>query len=526
MSTFESDDLEDKTTLSDPDAAGQLGTDDSPKPTPNDETQLAGSEPTQLSSEVTAESASASGQTSVPTDGFETAKALLESTTSAERRTLKDRFILDEKVGQGGMGSVYKARDIRKVEAEDKNPFVAIKILTADLGGTSNALTTLQQEAAKTQALAHPNILTVYDFDRDGSTFFMTMELLKGDPLDQLLDLEAPFSRTLTLRYMKDLCAGLEYAHERGLVHADSKPGNVFVTTSGAVKILDFGIARAITKPLGSSRFADNKVSALTPAYATCEMMAGDAPSASDDVYALACVLYYMLTGSHPYGGKSAEAVALEGLSPLQPDVLNDAEWASLAKALSCEREQRPDSVSAFRDSVLAILDDLNESSSNIKSTKQKSLLLMGGLSLTAIAILVAVIATRDSSDAQIDELLAAGDQCLSSNDFDCAAQQLALAASLAVGSDDRVVAFAQLLEKQKIEVTKQKMEVRKQELLVEGRACRSLEDYICMRTSAESILELDPNHAPAVELLSEADQLERAARAESQAKKRNIVIQ
>ncbi|MCH1492140.1 MAG: hypothetical protein L7T24_06250, partial [Luminiphilus sp.] len=125
-----------------------------------------------------------------------------------------------------------------------------------------------------------------------------------------------------------------------------------------------------------------------------------------------------------------------------------------------------------------------------------------------------------------IDEFLAAGDQCLSSNDFDCAAQQLALAASLAVGSDDRVVAFAQLLEKQKIEVTKQKMEVRKQELLVEGRACRSLEDYICMRTSAESILELDPNHAPAVELLSEVDQLERAARAESQAKKRNIVIQ
>jgi hypothetical protein len=325
---------------------------------------------------------------------------------------------------------------------------------------------------------------------------------------------------------MKDLCAGLEYAHERGLVHADFKPGNVFVTTSGAVKILDFGIARAITKPLGSSRFTDNKVSALTPAYATCEMMAGDAPSASDDVYALACVLYYMLTGSHPYGGKSAEAVALEDLSPLQPDGLADAEWAPLAKALSCDRELRPDSISAFRDSVLANLDDLNQSSSNTKSTQQKSLLLMGGLSLTAIGILVAVMATRDSSDAQIDEFLAAGDQCLSNHDFDCAAQQLALAESLAEGSDDRVVAFAQLLENQKMEARKQELFVRKQELLEEGRACRSLEDYICMRTSAESILELDPNHAPAVELLSEADQLERAARAESQATKRNIVIQ
>ena len=519
MSKFESDGGEEKTTLSDSDPARQLGTDDSPSLTADDETQLAGGEAAQLSSEVTAESASARAQASTPTDRFETAKALLESTTSVERRTLKDRFILDEKVGQGGMGSVYKARDIRKVEAEDKNPFVAIKILTADLGSASNALSTLQQEAAKTQALAHPNILTVYDFDRDGSTFLMTMELLKGDPLDQLLDLEAPFSRTLTLRYMKDLCAGLEYAHERGLVHADFKPGNVFVTTSGVVKILDFGIARAITKPLGSSRFADNKVSALTPAYATCEMMAGDTPSASDDVYALACVLYYMLTGSHPYGGKSAEAVALEGLSPLQPDVLTDAEWAPLANALSCDREQRPDSVSAFRDTVLAILDELSEPHSNTKPTQQKSLLLRGGLALTAIAILVAVISTQDSPDAQIDEFLAAGDQCLSTNDFDCAAQQLAQAASLAVGSDDRVVAFAQLLEKQKIEV-------RKQELLEAGHVCRSLDDYICMRTSAESILELDPNHTPAVELLSEADQLERMARAESQAIKRKIDIQ
>lgn len=110
------------------------------------------------------------------------------------------------------------------------------------------AFVSLQQEAVKSQKLAHPNIVTVHDFDRDGSTIFMTMELLKGDPLDSLLRLEAPFSKEVAMRYFNDLCSGLDYAHKRGLIHSDFKPGNIFVTTGGTVKILDFGIARAANK--------------------------------------------------------------------------------------------------------------------------------------------------------------------------------------------------------------------------------------------------------------------------------------
>ena len=177
--------------------------------------------------------------------GFDKAKSLADKAQAESGRLLKKRFVLEDELGRGGMGIVYKARDLRKVEAEDSNPYIATKILSENFKDHPNAFVTLQQEAVKSQKLAHPNIVTVHDFDRDGNTIFMTMELLKGDPLDSLLELEAPFSKETCLRYFNELCSGLEYAHKRGLIHSDFKPENVFVTAGGTVKILDFGIARA-----------------------------------------------------------------------------------------------------------------------------------------------------------------------------------------------------------------------------------------------------------------------------------------
>lgn len=101
--------------------------------------------------------------------------------------TLKDRFVLLEKLGQGGMGVVFKAKDLLKVEAQDKDPYVAIKVLTDAFKKYSGSFIALQREASKAQRLAHPNIATVYDFDRDGNTVFMTMEFLQGKPLNQLI---------------------------------------------------------------------------------------------------------------------------------------------------------------------------------------------------------------------------------------------------------------------------------------------------------------------------------------------------
>ncbi len=100
---------------------------------------------------------------------------------------VKDRFVLEEKIGQGGMGTVYKARDRRKEEAQDRNPYVALKVLNEDFKRHPRSLQALQREARKAQALQHPNIVTVYDFDRDGTNVYMVMELLEGEPLDRLI---------------------------------------------------------------------------------------------------------------------------------------------------------------------------------------------------------------------------------------------------------------------------------------------------------------------------------------------------
>ena len=149
--------------------------------------------------------------------------------------SLKGRFVLERVVGRGGMGVVYKARDLRKVEAQDRDPFVAIKVLNDDFRRHPESLKALQREARKAQTLAHPNIATVFDFDRDGATVYIQMEFLDGEPLDKLT------KRTSGLPYAEayPLIAGmgraLSYAHGKGIVHSDFKPGNCFVTAGYVV---------------------------------------------------------------------------------------------------------------------------------------------------------------------------------------------------------------------------------------------------------------------------------------------------
>lgn len=190
--------------------------------------------------------------------------------------TLKQRFVLLERLGQGGMGVVFKAKDMLKVEAKDKDPYVAIKVLTEAFKKYSGSFIALQREASKAQRLAHPNIATVYDFDRDGDTVFMTMEYLPGKPLNRLIKElpQKPIKTEQALYIIEQLCHGLAYAHKKKLIHSDFKPGNCFLLTEGAVKLLDFGIARASTvagEEREQTMFDPGKLSAVTPAYATSQ---------------------------------------------------------------------------------------------------------------------------------------------------------------------------------------------------------------------------------------------------------------
>ncbi len=194
---------------------------------------------------------------------------------------IKDRFIIKRILGQGGMGMVCQAVDLRKVEADDDQPNIAIKLLTGDFQQHPNAFISLQREAKKTQALAHPNIITVYDFDRDGETVFMTMEELDGHPLDAIIkgktDIVVDFKTALKI--VKEIAQALEYAHSKGIIHSDLKPGNIFYTNTGQTKVLDFGIARALNTELYKDTYDAGDLNALTPKYASLEMFKGLDPT-------------------------------------------------------------------------------------------------------------------------------------------------------------------------------------------------------------------------------------------------------
>lgn len=275
---------------------------------------------------------------------------------------LKQRFVLEELIGHGGMGAVYRARDLRKVEAEDRDPFVALKLLNDEFRDHPDALVALQREAKKAQTLAHPNISTVYDFDRDGATVFLSMEFLQGAALDRVIRERAAFGlpQKEALRLTDRMARGLAYAHQEGFVHSDFKPGNVFLTKEGNIKILDFGIARAANVPSGDgdqTRFDPATIGAITPAYASPQMHAGEPPEPADDVYALACVAYELLTGRHPFldssGRKiSADEAMHQGLQPAPIRGVSKRVNRAIARGLAFERAARFVNAGAFLDAV------------------------------------------------------------------------------------------------------------------------------------------------------------------------------
>ncbi|HEY7639754.1 MAG TPA: serine/threonine-protein kinase [Steroidobacteraceae bacterium] len=266
---------------------------------------------------------------------------------------IKKRFVLETLLGKGGMGIVFGSIDRRKEEARDPNPRVALKVLNADFQRHPQAFMALQREARKAQTLAHPNVVTVFDFDRDGEAVYMTMELLQGRSLDSMTR-EARgkgIKREIALPIIRGIAEGLAYAHRKGIVHSDLKPGNVFVADDGTPKILDFGIARAVpSMNTEASRdvFDAGSLGAYTEAYATDEMIDGVDPHPADDMYALGIIAYELLTGFHPYQRHSAPGARKLGLRPAPLKGLKRKEVHAIEACLSLERKKRPQDAAAF----------------------------------------------------------------------------------------------------------------------------------------------------------------------------------
>lgn len=261
---------------------------------------------------------------------------------------LRERYELLTILGRGHSGTVYKALDRHRAHLNESEQCVAVRVLQPNYQDRPDALAQLEREFHQAQSLSHPNIISMFDLDRDGATYFVVMELLEGELLSDILRRldHRPMTRERALSIIGSIGAALAHAHRRNMVHADLKPGKVMVTAAGDVKVLDFGFA---PRPRLNPRRAEPWLSepdggitpTSTPAYASAERVNGEEPHASEDVYSLACIAYELLSGQHPYGGRSAPLARAHGREPQRIPGLSSRQWSVLRSALQWSRAER-----------------------------------------------------------------------------------------------------------------------------------------------------------------------------------------
>jgi serine/threonine protein kinase/Tol biopolymer transport system component len=266
-------------------------------------------------------------------------------------------------IGAGGMGEVYRAKDTRL----DRD--VAIKVLPAKSVGDEQAEARFDREARAIAALSHPNICSLFDVGRHDTQSFLVMELLEGETLHQRLA-RGPLEIGALVDHAINLADALDTAHARGMLHRDLKPANLFLTSRGQIKILDFGLTKAIETPDEATRVADDLLTGAgtavgTMGYMSPEQLRGETIDARSDLFALGVVLYEMATGQRAFQGSTGAVVshAILGEHPvaprtIRPDLPIKLEEAIL-EALEKDRDVRCQSAAALRADLKRIKRDL-----------------------------------------------------------------------------------------------------------------------------------------------------------------------
>lgn len=219
------------------------------------------------------------------------------------KRLLAGRYELIEKIGEGGMAVVYKAR------CRLLNRFVAIKILRPEFTEDETFVDNFKKESQAAAGLTHPNIVSVYDVGKEGNINFIVMELVEGKPLSQIIAEKGRLDYKEAINVARQVASALSLAHKNQIIHRDVKPHNVLITSTGVAKLADFGIARAVTNsPVVDG--TNNKVMGSVH-YLSPEQARGSYLDERSDIYSLGIVLYEMLTGKVPFDGDNAISIAL-----------------------------------------------------------------------------------------------------------------------------------------------------------------------------------------------------------------------
>jgi len=219
-----------------------------------------------------------------------------------------DRYQVGDTLGFGGMSEVHRGRDLRL--GRD----VAVKVLRADLARDPSFQARFRREAQNAASLNHPAIVAVYDTGETagetGPVPYIVMEYVDGDTLRDVLKREGPLPPRRAMEIVADVCAALDFSHRHGIVHRDVKPANIMLNRAGAVKVMDFGIARAVSD--GQATMTATSAVIGTAQYLSPEQARGESVDARSDVYATGCVLYELLTGQPPFTGDSPVAIAYQ----------------------------------------------------------------------------------------------------------------------------------------------------------------------------------------------------------------------
>ncbi|GAA5144223.1 Stk1 family PASTA domain-containing Ser/Thr kinase [Pseudonocardia eucalypti] len=297
-------------------------------------------------------------------------------------RLLSERYELGDTLGYGGMSEVHRGRDVRLGRE------VAVKVLRADLARDPQFQLRFRREAQNAAALNHPAIVAVYDTGETESDFgslpYIVMEYVDGQTLREIVKSEGPLSQRRVLEVMADVSAALDFSHRHGIIHRDVKPANVMITQGGAVKVMDFGIARALADGQNMTQTA---AVIGTAQYLSPEQARGEAVDARSDVYAAGCVLFELLTGEPPFSGDSPVAVAYQHVredvrrpSEVNPDVPPTLD-AIVLKAMSKNPANRYQSAAEMREDLVRVLHGERPLAPQVMTDDERTAMLAGAAS-------------------------------------------------------------------------------------------------------------------------------------------------
>ena len=221
-------------------------------------------------------------------------------------KLLAGRYELIEKIGEGGMAVVYKAKD------RLLNRYVAIKILRPEFTQDEQFLDSFKRESQAAAGLQHPNIVSIYDVGRTGNINFIVMELVDGRPLSDFIKENGHLDYKTTIDIAKQMASALAIAHKHQIIHRDVKPHNIMITSDGVAKLTDFGIARAVSK---ATMVADTSKIIGSVHYFSPEQARGNYVDERSDIYSLGIVMYEMLTGKVPFDGDNPVSIALKHIN-------------------------------------------------------------------------------------------------------------------------------------------------------------------------------------------------------------------